>query len=264
MVLTPVRSQSTKMFIAEVGINHNGNKTKASNMLKKLVKTDIDAITLQILKPEFYRENKSYGSQLSKDFYKKAIDFVHKNNKLIGFAIADKKMVSFLNEAGADFWKILSTSILDNALIKSCIKTNKLLFVSTGVSDEAEILKVSKKFKNVKFIHTQLSQQVKDVNLRAITRLKNLTSRDIAFGLHCSNSDALFLSIAFAPSDVFFYVKDNSREKFADDEHAIVINKVGGVVKRLKSIEKALGTGVKEKVGVKIKISPHRYKYEYI
>lgn len=240
------------MFIAEIGLNHNGNEAKALRMLKKLVKTDVDAITFQIPKSEFYKKNKSSGGPLSRIFYKNAINFVHKNNKLIGFAIADKDMISFLDEAGADFWKSLSIDILNNILMKKLQKTNKLIFVSTGISNEDEILKVSKKLRNIKFIHTQLSHKVEDVNLKAITRLKKLTNQEIAFGLHCSNVYVLYLAIALEPSDIFFYVKDNLREKVADDEHAIIINRVNEVLRILKTLTKSIGTGIKEKIGIKL------------
>ena len=179
------------MFIAEIGLNHKGSEKKALKMLEELMTTDIDAVTLQILPPEFYQITKEWGGVLTQDFYKNMIDFVHKNNKLIGFAIKDKEMVSCLNLAGADFWKILSGSILDNALLQQLQKTKKPMFVSTGLSDEREIIKASKKLKNATLIHTQLSHNLEDSNLKAIERLRKVTSKKIDFGLHCANHQAL-------------------------------------------------------------------------
>ena len=240
------------MFIAEIGLNHKGSTTKAFKMLKELISTDIDAITFQIPKPLFYEKTKEWGGPLSRDFYKDAIDFVHKNNKLIGFAVQDKDMVSFLNLAGADFYKTLSTSIVYDALLNELQKTKKLIFVSTGISSESQIVKISKKLKNIKFIHTQLSQKLEDSNLRAINRLRKVTKKEIAFGLHCVNHQVLYLSVAFEPSDVFFYVKDNSNEKFPDDEHAIMIHNVNTVVNIMKKLKKAIGNGIKKNIKNKI------------
>lgn len=240
------------MLIAEIGINHKGNEKRAFKMLKELARTGIDAVTFQVLPPKSHRENRSFGKPLERKFYSKAIDFAHKNNKLIGFAICDIKMVPFLSKSGADFWKVMSTSISSDTLIKRLVKTGRLLFLSTGISDEREIIKVGKKFKNITFIHTQLSHQIEDINLRAIGRLRKVTGREIAFGLHCPDLHALYLSVAFEPSDLFFYVKDNKRGKFMDDEHAILINRVDKVIKRLKDMQKALGTGIKKKAGIKI------------
>lgn len=236
------------MFITEIGLNHKGDEIRAFRMLKELVGAEVDAVTFQIPEPDFYERVKEWGGPLSKEFYKEAIDFVHKNNKLIGFTVADKSMVSFLNSSGADFWKSLSISISDEALQDELQKTGKLTFVSTGISDEEEILRASKELGNIKLIHTQLSQHVEDTNLKAISRLRNLTSKEVAFGLHCSDLYVLYLSVAFSPSDYFFYVKENSQEKYPDDKHAILVDRVDKVVGKLRDLEKALGSGKKEKM----------------
>ena len=240
------------MIISEIGLNHKGNEGRAIKMLRELVKTDVDAITFQIVEPAFY-DGTELWRNLSKKLYSDAIHFVHKNNKLIGFAIADKSMVPFLNEHGADFWKTLSKDILNDDLQAELQKAKKVTFVSTGLSDEKELLGVSKKLKNIKFIHTTISQSVEDTNLNAINRLKNLTNKEIAFGSHCSDFHVLYLSLAFNPSDIFFYVKENSLEKYPDNEHAIVIDTVNEVVRRLRSLKKALGTGIKQKKENKLK-----------
>lgn len=240
------------MFISEIGLNHKGSETRAFKMLKDLVNTDVDAITFQVVEPAFYEKIKDWGGPLSKNFYKDVIDLVHQNNKLIGFAVMDKDIISFLDSAGADFWKLLSTYVSDDILLNEMQKTNKPIFIATGISDENEIIEMSKKLKNIKFIHTQLSQDTKDANLKAIKRLRELTNKEIAFGLHCPERNILYLSTAFEPSDVFFYVKDDSQEKFPDDEHAIIIDEVDNVVKTMKKLKEALGNGIKEKMKSKL------------
>jgi len=235
------------MFVAEIGLNHKGDEATAFRMLNRMVNTDLDAITFQIPQPAFYEQVKHWGGPLSKEYYEKAIDTVHKSKKLVGFAIVDKNMISFLDRCGADFWKSLSTSISDDNLQAKLKKTGKLVFVSTGISDEEEILNASKKLGNIKLIHTQLSPNVEDANLKVISRLRNLTGMEVAFGLHCSDLDVLYLSVAFNPSDYFFYVKENLHEDYPDNKHAILVDRVDEVVRKLKDLEKALGSGVKEK-----------------
>lgn len=241
------------MVIAEIGLNHKGSEAKAARMLRSLVKTGIDAISFQIPSALFYEKAGLYGKPLSKQFYKKAIKFVHAHNKSIGFAIADIDMISFLDKEGADFWKTLSTDIFNYRLQSALQKTNKVSFISTGLSDESEILEVDKRLKKAIFIHTQLSERVEDVNLRAIARLKNITKKKVAFGLHCSNINVLYLSIAFEPSAIFFYVKDDVMEKYPDDEYAVTIDKVNKLAKNLKELKKTLGSGIKKKIRNKLK-----------
>jgi len=236
------------MFIAEIGINHKGSEEKAWSILKKLIQTNVDAITFQIPKPEFYAEVTKWGNKLSNEFYEKAINFVHKNKKLIGFAIADENMIQFLDDNGADFWKSASVYINDTTLQSKLQSTNKITFVSTGISDDEEIINVGETLKNIKFIHTQLTDKLEETNLKAIANIKKITDKDVAFGLHCSNVLALYLSVVFEPSDFFVYVKEDNKEEYPDDVHAILTEDLNDVVYTLNTIKKSLGSGKKEKV----------------
>jgi len=234
------------MIIAEIGLNHKGSEKRAQDILKKLVKTRVDAITFQVIDRSFYKKIKKWGRPLKKEFYKFAIDFGHKSKKKIGFAVTDQNMVEFLDKNGADFWKLLSRYTSKKSLLKKLIKTNKPLFLSTGTLNEQEIIKFSKELQNVRFIHTHLSQNIEDSNLNAITKLKKITKRKIAFGLHCSDLKVLYMSLAFSPSDIFFYVKENKKEEYPDDKHAVNIDKVNDLLTNLVKLKRALGSGIKK------------------
>jgi len=229
------------MYIAEIGINHKGDEIRAFEILKSLVDTEIDAITFQIPVRSFYEEEPEWGGPLGENFYKTAIDFVHTNNKLIGFAIVDVELVGFFYKNGADFWKTLSVSISDKKLLSKLQATNKLNYISTGLSDETEIINSTKNLDNIKLIHTQFHPLIEDANLKMISRLKEITGREIAYGLHCHDSDVLHLALAYSPSDIFFYVKDKPDEKYPDDEHAIPIKKIGTLIEKLNNLKLSIG-----------------------
>lgn len=233
------------MVVSEIGVNHKGSMIRASVMLKKLLKTSVDAITFQISKPELYDKNKTFGRPLTGKFYTRAIELAHKNNKLIGFAIADIAMIPFLNARGADFWKTLSSDISNYKLQNELQKTKKTVFISTGLSGEEEIIRAGEKFKNIKFIHTQLSSRIEDANLSAIKRIRAITGKDTAFGLHCADHRVLYLSLAFDPSDIFFYIKEKAGEKYPDDEHAILIKEIDRLIKGMGGLRRSVGSGVK-------------------
>jgi len=236
------------MFVAEIGLNHKGDEGRALSMLGRVLHSKADAVTFQIAKPEFYERVKKWGGPLSQDFYTQAIDVAHQSHKSIGFAVMDKNIVSFLNENEADFWKTLSSSIYDRELFRVLQKTEKKMFVSTGMSNEEEIINLSSSLSNVTLIHTQLSQSVEDVNLRAISRLKKITGMDVAFGLHCSAIEVIYLTAAFQPSDIFVYVKDEKEESFPDDSHAVLLSKLDKIITELRQLKKAIGTGIKRKM----------------
>jgi len=235
------------MIVAEIGLNHMGDETIAMRMLRKLVKRGIDAVTFQIANPSFYNKDKPYKKALRSEFYRKAIDYVHENGKLIGFAIADKSMVRFLNDSGADFWKTLSQDLSNYDLHSELQKTEKVTYVSTGLSCEKEITRMSNRLKTIILIHTEISHRIEDVNLKAISRLGKCTGRKVAFGLHCSDISSLYLAVAFEPSDIFFYVKEDLKISYPDDQHAISITNLNSVLTKITKLRKALGNGAKEK-----------------
>jgi len=239
------------MIIAEIGLNHMGNEQLAKTMLKKLVETAVDAVTFQIAKPEFYDGSAPWRKPLSKPFYQEAIMLAHQKRKPLGFAIADPEIARFLDAGGADFWKTLSTDVRNTTLQHALTRTGKPLFISTGLSDEKEVVEVSKGIDRtgIKFIHTQLSHNVEDANLGAIKRLRDVTGIEVAFGMHCSDINVLYLSSAFSPSDIFFYVKGDAEEEYPDNEHAVKISDVESVVSELKSLGLSIGSGIKENFG---------------
>ena len=96
----------------------------------------------------------------------------------------------------------------------------------------------------VSLIHTQLSHSIMDVNLRAIENLR-LHGRPVHFGLHAENFDVLILSLAFQPNSIWFYIKPDFGKVVPDDVHAIPMGDVGSWIKKLETLQMALGDGQK-------------------
>ncbi len=69
-------------YIAEIGQNHLGKTNIANNFVKKLIKTDVNAITFQILPPE--RMAKLKMNNLPEIFYKRKIKQIKKAKKKLG------------------------------------------------------------------------------------------------------------------------------------------------------------------------------------
>ena len=103
--------------------------------------------------------------------------------------------------------------------------------------------------RNIKLIHTRLSNSTGDVNLRAIQEMKNRFGNIVAFGNHCRNPNVLFTSVAYEPTDYYFYVKDKKTEnvkkvRFGDPTMKIkksiparqksFLARMGGVLKEVK------------------------------
>lgn len=231
-------------IIVEIGLNHLGNEERAFRTLETTLKIPIDGITFQIREKSFYNGDKN-RMPLSNEFYKKAIKATQDANKAFGVATCRIDVIDFFIENNIDFWKTLSWDLTNEELQNRLQETSRKIYISTGVSSMDQIIEVAKKYKNIVLIHTQLSEKIEDVNLKAIKTIRKKTDKPVAFGLHCRNKDILKISLAFEPEAIFFYVKESNLSGLFDDDHAIDINDLARIVEEIKLLEKTIGTGTK-------------------
>jgi sialic acid synthase SpsE len=233
-------------FVAEIGINHLGSEDCAHITLNALLETSVDAITFQIRRDDFYESGEPSHRRLSDGFYVQACERTHHHHKGFGIATCEAKVVPFLDSVGVDFWKTLSWDFKNHALIEALLATGKTTFMSTGTASMEDINTAAREYGDIVFIHTQLSEMVEDVNLKALDSIRERTGKPVAFGLHCSNHDVLKVALGYEPEALFFYVKERNLTGLFDDAHAVFTDHVGGLVDELKVLLGSLGTGRKE------------------
>lgn len=241
------------MIICEIGLNHLGIEDYANQYIAEVLKSKADAITFQVLKDSFYENERFKNFKLEKEFFIKASQKIKNGNKNFGVAIDDDGIIDFLETLDVSFYKVLSKDITNIDLIDRLINnTNKKIFVSTGMSDLSEIDLFFRHIEYVKerftFVHTQLTHDIKDVNLKAIDTLKNRFNLPVAFGIHCANHNVLYLSLAFQPSDMFIYIKGDRVPIHPDEDHAISLGDIQNVVNNLLELPQSIGEGMKLKM----------------
>ena len=237
------------MLIAEVGLNHFGKLFEAFNILQKLLETKIDAVTFQIRESKFYSD-KFENFSLPISTYKELSEITRSAGKKFGLAISDASLIDIMDPY-CDFFKILSKDIGNREILNIFNNTSSdtEIFLSTGNSDYFEIKEASDAFdRNITLIHTRLSNEVGDVNLKSMKIMKILfPNNKIAFGNHCRNLNVMYASVGFDPSDYFFYVKDEELKTPPDDLHAIRLNEVDKFCENITQLQKAVGDGLRNK-----------------
>ena len=256
-----------KLIFAEIGLNHLGSEAYARKYLKTLFKTSIDGITFQIKKDSFYENLKrSYNSKdnsfyqklrekkfyidlfkkkkfedlkLKNKFYEYAVKECQKNNKLLGFAVADINKIKFLDKCKVDFFKILSDDFDNIRLIKKALKSRaKFILISTGFSNTNKIKKLFNKIKYKKkivLIHTRFSNSLKENHLEKINFLKQRFKVKAGFGNHSSNLNIIKLCAKYHPDVVLFYVRGFKKLNHPDHKHAVPLSRVNDFCKYLKT-----------------------------
>ena len=238
-------------IIFEVGLNHMGRESYSNKYLDTLLSSDCDAITYQVREKHFYENEAFKNSELSFSHYSDILEKIHNSNKKFGIALADENLIDKFEEIGVDFYKVLSWDLSNYKFIDKLLKTNKPIYVSTGMSSIEEIIDFCEKYKNndnIILIHTQLSFDVEDVHLKAISYLKELSSFPVGFLSHCKNPMVIYSSISFEPSDIFIYVTGDEEEKHPDEPHSIKLIDVNKFVSNIKYLKLSIGRKTKIKM----------------
>ncbi len=242
------------MIICEIGLNHMGDKNYSDKYFETLLKTDCDAITYQIREKEFYQRDKYKGFDFSFDYYSSLIQKL-KGKKKFGVALANKNMISECESIGVDFYKVLSWDLKDYDYITNLLdKTSKHIYVSTGTSSLSDLDKFHRRFGNINrlsFIHTQLTFEAKDTNLKSIQTISDKYNIPVGYGNHCKNLNTMYSSLSFSPSDIWFYVKGSDYKTHPDEIHSVPLNDVGEFIENLREVNLSIGDGWKKNTNTK-------------
>ena len=240
------------MIVAEIGLNHLGDVNLLNSYFEYIRDSDVDAVTVQVLKESFFYDPRYRKYRLEDEIL---IDFLKKvkcSGKQIGIAIDDIEKIGRFEALKLDFFKVLSKDMLNSNLITELFRsTVKYIYISTGMSTYREINDLINKFNSddgrLKLIHTRLSHEIGDVNMRAIRVMQEKYNLPIAYGHHCKIIDVIYLSLGFNPESIFFYIKGSMDLKFPDDLHAIKVDHIGEITTKIKLFHKSIGSGRKIK-----------------
>ncbi len=213
-----------KIFIvAEIGCNHNGDKTLAKKMVEEAWKCGVDAVKFQTFnssalisryapKAEYQKETTGTSDsqlemtrklELSHEDYLELSTYA-KSLGLLAFSTPfDMESINFLEETGQSIWKIPSGEITNLPYLKKIgsIKCdNKKIILSSGMATIEEIQKcieilvesgTPKSQLVVLHCNTEYPTPDKDVNISAICDLhKHFPDLEIGFSDHSVGSVA--------------------------------------------------------------------------
>tara|TARA_Y100000389_G_scaffold202984_1_gene249987 strand:- start:259 stop:1023 length:765 start_codon:yes stop_codon:yes gene_type:complete len=246
------------MYILEAGINHFGDKKEAEYLFKNFLKSDAKKITFMIHTQKFYDSFKSkINFKLSFEFYKSLLFEAHQHGKQVGLSVCDLETAAEIKNLNFDFYKLLSISIKNNKLIRYLDLKNKPVYISTGIASDRDINNCIKKFskkKNLFLLHTPMSYDSSELNLRRIKYLKEKFKIKCGYSHHYKDSKPLSTILPLDPDCIFIYMKGKKKRgrSFPDDRHALFFDELQKLFKKGINIMEMLGSG--DKANKKIKI----------
>ena len=266
-----------KIFIAECGINHNGNIDTAIKMIdmvclacdkaevprhEVVIKFQKRKVRTCVPKSQWDNSvNTPWGEMFYLD-YKEKIEFGKEEYDIIDkycrhkeikwtASVWDIPSLNFILKYDVPFIKIPSAKITDLKLLKAVNKSKTIVIISTGMSTRQEISVAMELLSNcdVTIMHCNSSYPAKDneLNLNYIKTLKEqYPNHYIGYSGHEEGISASIIAKSLNASVIERHVT-LSRSMWGSDQAAsITFDQLWRLLRDLKKVNMWLGNGIKE------------------
>ncbi len=209
-MLESVFKHKNPVFIAEIGLNHNGSFAQAYEMIMRAAESGADAVKFQTFNPElmnspYTRSLMEKGDMsfqdrgvidflskftLEKDEYLKLKERATASGVEFFSAPFDAQSVDLLEYTGVKLYKVASSEVTNIPLLRRIAHTRKPVIMSTGMASEDEIAAAVHTLKDsgsteICLLHcvSLYPMSTDEANLLRIVTLRE------RFGLHTGLSD---------------------------------------------------------------------------
>ncbi len=256
-------------FIAEIGINHNGDMKICKQLIDLAVTAGCDAVKFQkrdiqsVYSQEFlnsFRESpwgktqrdQKMGLEFSKEQYQE-IDSYCKKKNIEWFASAwDLRSQIFLRDFNCKYNKIASAMLVHKELLKIVADEKKHTFISTGLSTMKNIEEAVDIFraKNCPFelMHCVSTYPMKDTdaNLKTIITLREKFKCNVGYSGHETGLAISYAAAALGVTSLERHITLNRAMYGSDQAASLAPPGLKKIVPEVRKIQKALGDGVKK------------------
>jgi N,N'-diacetyllegionaminate synthase len=253
-------------IIAEIGINHEGNLRKAINMIAQAKKAGADAVKFQLFNPNTLSSKDSKKTKEQKKKIRK--ETLHDMWQRVKLTEKDLvKLKKFSNKIKIDFFcsifdfesldifkrnkinriKIASSDITDFPLLKKISNLNKVIYLSTGMADKAEInsaINILGKNKLTLMHCVSLYPcPPEKCNLNRMIELKKRFNVKVGFSDHTIGVESCISAIAMGASTIEKHFTYDKKAKGADHEISADFKELKVIVDFSKRFELIKGNG---------------------
>jgi len=265
----PVGEGNPVYVVAEIGINHNGSVEIAKQLIEGAAGAGCDAVKFQKREPEKcvprdewdIMRDTPWGRmryfearqrmEFTADQYRD-IDAYCKEKHIHWFASCwDEESVRFMEQFDTPAYKIPSASLTDDPLLAATRATGKPIILSTGMSTMEEIRKAVQTLgtENMLLAHATSTYPcpVEELNLNMIRTLQEeYPMLPIGYSGHEVGLSTTWAAVVLGASFVERHITLNRAMWGSDQAASIEVVGVQRLVSNIRTIEKALGDGVKK------------------
>ncbi len=261
-------TKNKTFFIAEIGINHNGDIKNALQLIESAKLAGCDAVKFQKRTPEIATPRSSWDviretpwGKMRYIDYKRKIEFgkkeyntIDKFCKKVGIiwtaSCWDEPSVKFIEKYKVKFHKVPSACLTDLSLLKLLKKTKTPVIISTGMSNEKQIQKAVDILsqKNLSILHCNSSYpaQNNQLNLKYIEKLKLMYKKSvIGYSGHEMNLTSSVAAVVLGARIIERHITLDKSMWGTDQQASIEPLGFARLIKDVRTVEKSLGRAVK-------------------
>jgi N,N'-diacetyllegionaminate synthase len=267
------------VIIAEAGVNHNGDISLAKDLVSLAAESGADYVKFQSFKSEklvsrkarkadYQLENTkdSDSSQFTmlkklelteEDHYELIRQCQKKSIRFLSSAF-DETGIDFLAKLKLDFWKIPSGEITNIPYLKKIGGYGGNVILSTGMANMKEIelalnqiTGAGTPLENIIVLHcnTQYPTPYRDVNLLAMLSIKDALGVRIGYSDHSPGIEVPIAAVALGAEVIEKHFTLDKELPGPDHRASLSPAELKDMIKSVRNIELAMGTGVKEASG---------------
>lgn len=260
-------------IIAEAGDNHNGNLANALKLVDQAAKAGADCVKFQTFVTEEvisrYAEMAEYQKQntgktesqfdmvkkleLSFDEFRKIRAHCQKRGILFLSTPFDLPSIAFLNEMDMPFFKIPSGEITNYPYLKAIAETHKDVVLSTGMCTMEEIREAIALLEGngagrITLLHcnTEYPTPFEDVNLKAMETMRAAFNKEVGYSDHTLGIEVPIAAAAMGAVVIEKHFTLDRNMEGPDHKASLEPQELAAMVKAVRNIETALGTGEKK------------------
>ena len=264
------------IVIAEAGVNHNGSIEIAKQLVDKAAEAGADFIKFQTFKSEklvskyarqadYQRRNigkESDDSQLSmlkklelsEEDHLELMDYCQKKGIKFFSTAFDLESIDYLHSLNLGLWKIPSGEITNYPYIKKIAGYGEPVILSTGMCELSDIKAAYKVLANngirkeqITILHcnTEYPTPYEDVNLRAMTALKDEFEVEVGYSDHTKGIEVPIAAVALGATVIEKHFTLDRNMEGPDHKASLEPDELNAMVSAIRHIEQALGSGHK-------------------
>lgn len=245
-------------FIAEGGLNHNGDIKLAKNLIDKAFEAGASAIKFQTYQTEeFVRKSNKYfdlfkQAQLSYEEFGELSDYSKSKDLTFFSAPFDIESADYLKKIGVPCFKIASSDLINIPLIKHVAKMNLPMIISTGLATMDEVEQavnccLYEGNNKIALLHCIAHYPTipEESNLNAITTMKKQFPFPIGYSDNGESTLVDLAAVSLGANLIEKHFTLDKKMEGPDHSFSIDPNGLKDLMKQIRTIEEIKGDGEK-------------------